>query len=327
MAPTPDPVTLSPEENVAADLAFTTNGLTTGNALYTSAAENNILTDGSMARSRAFRGSVTTCCFLNSLSRGSSRPRQTARSDQPLPRAERHLRATDGGGDAHPQKILPTGYDFLADGAQAVRNNLHTVGFPSAALQDSVGANPSINVPGLSQPPWTAADIRTTFLQSPNPADIASLNAPTTTTSWKRRTDHWSTADVTPARLRRASCSPWAAMAVSMFPTPSAAAAEVSRLGAALQHETGRDVHREHGLRLRRQHIRGTFGAAAFDLREELPFRFNSVGEEWAATLQQYFATAGAYDVYDEKVMEETTFYGLPFWHFSTAGSRATFHR
>jgi hypothetical protein len=35
--------------------------------------------------------------------------------------------------------------------------------------------------------------------------------------------------------------------------------------------------------------------------------------------LQQYFATAGAYDVYDEKVMEETTFYGLPFWHFSTA--------
>ena len=46
-----------------------------------------------------------------------------------------------------------------------------------------------------------------------------------------------------------------------------------------------------------------------------------SVGEEWVNALQQYFATAGAYDVYDEKVMEETTFYGLPFWHFSTAGS------
>ena len=45
----------------------------------------------------------------------------------------------------------------------------------------------------------------------------------------------------------------------------------------------------------------------------------DSVGEQWAETLGQYFATAGAYDVYDEKVMEETTFYGLPFWHFGTA--------
>ena len=44
----------------------------------------------------------------------------------------------------------------------------------------------------------------------------------------------------------------------------------------------------------------------------------SSVGEQWAAALQQYFGTAGAYDVYDEKVMEETTFYGLPFWHFGT---------
>ncbi len=41
--------------------------------------------------------------------------------------------------------------------------------------------------------------------------------------------------------------------------------------------------------------------------------------------LQQYFGTAGAYDVYDQKVMEETTFYGLPFWHFSTAGSSPSF--
>ena len=41
--------------------------------------------------------------------------------------------------------------------------------------------------------------------------------------------------------------------------------------------------------------------------------------------MQQYFATAGAYDVYDEKVMEETTFYGLPFWHFSAPRSSPSF--
>ena len=46
MANTSDPVLLSPEENDASDLAFTTNGLTKGNALYASAAQNNILTDG-----------------------------------------------------------------------------------------------------------------------------------------------------------------------------------------------------------------------------------------------------------------------------------------
>src|SRR4029077_18462013 len=46
MARTPDPVTLSAEIDAAIDLAFTTGGLTNGNALYTSAAQNNILTDG-----------------------------------------------------------------------------------------------------------------------------------------------------------------------------------------------------------------------------------------------------------------------------------------
>ena len=51
----------------------------------------------------------------------------------------------------------------------------------------------------------------------------------------------------------------------------------------------------------------------------------SSVGEQWAAALQQYFGTAGAYDVYDEKVMEETTFYGLPFWHFGTPGTAPAF--
>ena len=30
-------------------------------------------------------------------------------------------------------------------------------------------------------------------------------------------------------------------------------------------------------------------------------------------------------DLYDEKVMEETTFYGLPFWHFSAPGSASAF--
>ena len=53
-------------------------------------------------------------------------------------------------------------------------------------------------------------------------------------------------------------------------------------------------------------------------LRQEPALRLGLGRRAVGCALQQYFATAGAYDVYDEKVMEETTFYGLPFWHFGT---------
>ncbi|MGH3053716.1 MAG: hypothetical protein ACRDL7_01900, partial [Gaiellaceae bacterium] len=46
MANAQDPVLLSPEENDAADLEFTTSNGTQGNALYASAAQNQILSDG-----------------------------------------------------------------------------------------------------------------------------------------------------------------------------------------------------------------------------------------------------------------------------------------
>ena len=75
MARTPDPVTLSPEENVAADLAFTTSGLHAGNALYNSAARTTSSRTAPTARSSASRGSDTTCCCRSSPSRASSRPR------------------------------------------------------------------------------------------------------------------------------------------------------------------------------------------------------------------------------------------------------------
>ena len=67
--------------------------------------------------------------------------------------------------------------------------------------------------------------------------------------------------------------------------------------------------------------------AAALALRQEPPLgRRTPSARNGPQTLQQYFATAGAYDVYDEKVMEETTFYGLPFWHFSPGRHRARVH-
>jgi hypothetical protein len=46
-----------------------------------------------------------------------------------------------------------------------------------------------------------------------------------------------------------------------------------------------------------------------------------SIGEQWVDTLTSYYLTAGDYDVFDEKAMIEATFYGLPFYHFTTPGS------
>ncbi len=329
MARTPDPVTLSPEENAAADLAFTTNGLSTGNALYTSVAQNNILTDGAY-------GAFTSIPWLGhdlllpqlSISRLVESPADM------LGQINRYLGLNGisapqtAAGTLNPQKILPTGYDFLADGAQAVRNNLHTVGFGAATLQDTVGlaANPSINVPGLAQPPWTAGDVLTTFLRSASPADIASLNA------------HYNHYELEAADGSLAS-------------TADASAALAARILFTMGCHGGLNVPDTLGgsggryldwaqlfsTKQVAMYIANTgFGygdSASVALSERLLSIFaknlhsdsNSVGEEWAASLQQYFATAGAYDVYDEKVMEETTFYGLPFWHFSTAGSGTSF--
>ena len=92
MARTPDPVTLSPEEYEASDLAFTTNGITTGNALRPRCSTISSPSDAALSR-RAFLGSATTCCSLSSPSRGSSRARRTCSGKyKPAPRAEWAIR-------------------------------------------------------------------------------------------------------------------------------------------------------------------------------------------------------------------------------------------
>ena len=39
-----------------------------------------------------------------------------------------------------------------------------------------------------------------------------------------------------------------------------------------------------------------------------------SIGEKFLQSKNEYFATMGVYGPYDEKALEEMTFYGLPFW-------------
>jgi CSLREA domain-containing protein len=48
-----------------------------------------------------------------------------------------------------------------------------------------------------------------------------------------------------------------------------------------------------------------------------------SVGEKLLQTKSEYFASMGVYGPYDEKSLEEATFYGLPFWQVNSPGESA----
>ncbi|MDQ3163873.1 MAG: PxKF domain-containing protein, partial [Actinomycetota bacterium] len=43
-----------------------------------------------------------------------------------------------------------------------------------------------------------------------------------------------------------------------------------------------------------------------------------AIGELWVKALADYHLGAGAYGVYDEKALQEATFYGLPFWRIGS---------
>ncbi len=390
MADAPDPVLLSPEENEAADLAFTTNGLTKGNALYASAAKNQILTDGAY-------GAFTNIPWLGrslllpqiSVSRLVETPGDI--TDQ----IGRYLLSSgytgtpqSGVGTLNPTSALVTGYDFLADGAAAVNANL-TANFTGLSSPDTFRPSvPAINNPGadwkastayaagaIVQPitgnpsgltfqaqnggisgllapdwptdlglpvpsdngiiwkavvaPWNANDVLTNALNSSNPPSIVSLDA------------HYNQFELESAAgdLANSGQANAALAARILFTMGCHGGLNISdTLGSATSPVNKYlDWPQLYAQDKAAMYIANTgygYGdSASVALSERLLALFaknlhsdsGSVGEEWVNALQKYFATAGAYDVYDEKVMEETTFYGLPFWHFSTPGSSPTF--
>src|SRR5262249_11885457 len=156
-ADAPDPVLLSPEENEAADLAFTTNGLTKGNALYASAAKNQILTDGAY-------GAFTNIPWLGrslllpqiSVSRLVETPSDiTGQITRYLQSSGYTGTPQSGVGTLNPTSALVTGYDFLADGAAAVNSNLKS-NFPGLSSPDNFpSGRPAINNPAADWEPST----------------------------------------------------------------------------------------------------------------------------------------------------------------------------
>jgi hypothetical protein len=303
---TPDPVTLSPELNEANDLAFTTAGLTQGNPLYASAATNNILGDGAY-------GTLTAIPWLGhdlmlpqlSVARLVEQPADITAQINAYVAQNGVVKASGGG--------VVTGYDFLADGAKAVQDNVTTT-FPSTG---TLGGHPSIFKPGDDPTTaWTSDDAKTGFLR--NLAASPGLGA---------INGHYNHYELEAADGSLAAASDAIIDATGRILFTMGCHGGLNVPGSTGQAQDWAEVWGSKKVAMYLANTGYGYGdSASVALSERLMALFaknlhsdaGTVGEQWVNALHQYFATAGAYDVYDEKVMAETTFYGLPFWHFQS---------
>lgn len=328
MAASPDPVTLSPELNEASDLAFTTNNLTSDNSLYAVAAQNYVLTDGAYGAFRRIPWLGRDLLLPQiSISRLVETPKNMVdQINQYLLQAGSTSTPVEpSAGTLNPTSAAVTGYDFMADGATTMRNNLRA-NFSGLATLDTLGANPSIAPPHATNP-WTATDLNSSIFTAAAPPAILGLNG---------HYNHY-LVEAADSSLSNSGALTATLPGRVVFTMGCHGGLSVPDTLAGVSGAKALDWPQLYGQKGVAAYIGNTgFGYGDSDtvaLSERLYALFaknlhsdgNSIGEEWAQALQQYFATAGAYAVYDEKVLEESTFYGLPFWHFTTSGSSPTF--
>ncbi|HEV3478450.1 MAG TPA: PxKF domain-containing protein [Gaiellaceae bacterium] len=307
-----DLTSLSPELDEANDLAFTTSNLTEGNALYASAAQNTVLTDGAYA-------ATSRLTWL-----GHDLPlAQTPISrlvETPQHMSDQFQQYLDSNGELNPTSELTTGYDFLTDGA----NDIHS------ALVRQLGSR--LTAPDtLISDGWGRSDfLGDYFAKTPAVPDVVSPNA---------HYSHWLAQPATP--------NPITDVLTQMVNTGDVpgAAQLAGRLVFVMGCHSGLNVPNTLGgdaTRLKdwaesylasktavyvAQTGFGYGDTVTNALTERLLTLFaeklnsgsTSVGEQWIEALQSYYLTAGAYDVFDEKAMIEATFYGLPFYRFGGA--------
>ena len=300
----PDPVLISPELDNASDLAFTTAGLTNGNALYASAATNQMLTD-------AAYGAFTTIPWRG---RQLNLP-QVAVSrllESPAEIQGQLAQYQAANGLLSPSTAYVTGYDFLTDGAEAVRDGL---------------ARPGLATTLQTSPQWSRTDIESEFFSAAAPAGIGSLNAHynhylAQPAGAATAADLFSTASVPPTLPGRVlftmGCHGGLNVADSLF---------ASGLGPAALDWAQRYAQAQVGLYVANY----TFGygdSEAVALSERLMALFasrlgrddRSLAAQWVDSLHTYFATAGtAYGDYDEKAMIGANLMGPPWYRVSGA--------
>jgi hypothetical protein len=320
-----DLTSLSPEVDEASDLAFTNantpNGIRT-NALYASAAQNTVLTDGAY-------GAFTQLKWLGHDLPLAQTP--VARLlESPAEIKGQFQQFVDSGGVLSSARELTTGYDFLTDGANDIQGALTSPNrFPGMAGDTLISPTGATN-------PWTAADLRLKFFgvdASNNVvADVPDIVSPNAHYS------HWLAQPAGPASITSLS------QMVTSGDVPAAARMQ-GRLVFTMGCHGGLNVPNtlpgdsarladwaQRYLQAETAVYIGNTGFGYGDtvtvalterllklFAEKLNSANTTVGEQWIDALTTYYLTAGDYDVFDEKAMIEATFYGLPFYKFASS--------
>ena len=217
---------------------------------------------------------------------------------------------TASGGVLDAGTALTTGYDFLSDGAEAVHAKLNRPG--QKLIDDS----------------WTRADLSSALLDA-SPG-VASVNAhydhsrslPGAGNSTGDETDLFTTADVDarPNALARRllftmGCHAGLSLPDSYMTEASGSdwAQTFARNGAAVYlantgygyGDTATIAYSEELMRLFAERLDGSI----------------TVGDAATYAKQAYFGALGAYGPYDEKVVQEAAFYGLPMYRVAGNGT------
>ncbi|MGB2953519.1 MAG: PxKF domain-containing protein [Gaiellaceae bacterium] len=313
-----DPTLLDPELDAAPDLAFTTNGLTAGNSLYAAAAQNQLLTDGAY-------GAFAKIDWLDhdlalpqvSVSRLVETP------DDILGQINQYLGSN---GILSPSTALTTGYDFLSDQAKVQNLALGDTARLPGLSRDLLNSLPTDDPATW----WTKSDLLSHFFDKTPVPSIGALNAhynhyvaqpagptPITDLSQVVTTGSAVGKDLSGDVLFTVGCH----AGLNVGDELGAAAADAAKL---------QDWAQTYAQDKAAVYVANTgFGYGDTDsvaLGERLMALFaqnlnlgsSVIGDNWLSALTTYFRTRGIPNAYDEKVLLEATFYGLPFYHFAT---------
>jgi hypothetical protein len=305
-----DLTALSPEIDNAQELAFTTNNLTQGNSTYASSALNTVLADGAY-------GAFAHTTFLGhdlplpqvSVSRLVETPEEIAGQFTQYLTANGQL-------DIH--SALTTGDDFFVDGGQAASSALNAQ-FGLGAANDTLFPPTSL---------WTRADLLSHFFDKTGGVPDAGalfahynhwLAQPASIPALPTATDFLTTADVTTRSqlLFTIGCH-------GGFNLPDTIGGPIAAGDVKRQRDWPQAYSQ---IRTAVYVANSGFGygdTKIVDFSERLMRGFarnlntgGTVGEQWVRALHDYYATAGSYDVVDEKVMVEANMYGLPFYGYT----------
>jgi hypothetical protein len=303
---------IAPEVDEAAELAAFTNGLTEGNPLYAAAAQNYVLTDGAygVRQKISWLGSDMPLP-QDSVSRFVETPQDIGGQLQQY---------IDSNGQLDPKSELTTGDDFFSDSAAAADTALRA-GFAGTSGFTADTLYPPLN------PGWTKQNLIDHFFGKTPVPDLGAIYAhynpwlaqPAGPTPITSLTQLASTADVLGGTELRNKLL-WSIGCHGGLNIDNSYPGDAAKKKDwAETYGKGRAVWiANNGYGYDDTDSIALSGRLMWLFSQKLNRGTGSIGEQWVDALNTYYLSAGDWDLLDEKVMLQATFYGPPWSHFQT---------